>query len=66
MTDADVKSLREWLASWPAGKTWVDETGAMVPIPKTTLQALLDDRDKWKKRAEQHGCDVNNGDPECG
>jgi hypothetical protein len=22
--------------------------------------------EKWKKRAEQHGCNVEDGDPDCG
>jgi hypothetical protein len=32
-------------------------------------QFVLDleaDRDAWKRRAAKHGCDVENGDPDCG
>ena len=59
---------------------WIRELGGKV-IPKTheidalvlTTRALREERDRlrkevesWKKRAEQHGCDVVNGDPDCG
>lgn len=27
---------------------------------------LIKERDEWKRRAAQHGCDVDNGDPDCG
>lgn len=30
------------------------------------LNDLLVTGEAWKRRAEQHGCDVERGDPECG
>lgn len=30
------------------------------------IDSLIKERNMWKKRAEQHGCDTKEGDPECG
>lgn len=30
------------------------------------IQVLVSQREAWKRRAGQHGCDVENGDPDCG
>jgi hypothetical protein len=66
VTDDDIKSMREWLDSWGDGPNWMDKTGVSVPIVKSTLKALLDDRDSWKRRAKAHGCNTEEGDPDCG
>lgn len=66
INDDIIKSLREWVASWGDGPNWSDPTGLSIPMAKTTILALLDDRDSWKKRAGQHGCNLEEGDHECG
>ena len=45
MTEEEIKSLREWLASWGDGANWLDETGLTVPCAKSTLARLLDAAD---------------------
>ena len=30
------------------------------------VEGLVKDRDEWKRRAAKHGCDVVNGDDDCG
>ena len=30
------------------------------------IEKLAAERDAWKRRAAQHGCDIERGDPECG
>jgi hypothetical protein len=30
------------------------------------IARLQKERDAWKKRAGQHGCNTDDGDPECG
>ena len=31
-----------------------------------TVDRLTRERDEWKRRAEKHGCNVVDGDPDCG
>lgn len=40
-TDAEIASLREWLASWGDGPNHSDPSGQTVPISKATLLRLL-------------------------
>jgi hypothetical protein len=43
MTRDEIKSLREWLATWNGeAPNWADTTGRCVPIAKTTLARLRD------------------------
>lgn len=48
----------------------LQEKIAQLSIDNSRLRAheakLQAERDNWKRRAEQHGCDVVNGDPDCG
>jgi len=30
------------------------------------IDALIKERDEWKRRAEAHGCNIEEGDPDCG
>ena len=64
----ELKSCQEWLDSWgPSGSpTWNDETGVSIPVTKTQFQKLLNTVEHWKQRAAKHGCDTENGDPDCG
>ena len=31
-----------------------------------SLDAMRAERDEWKKRAAQHGCNITEGDDDCG
>ncbi len=42
----------------------VGDVVAIVTV--ADLDALIAERDSWKRRAEQHGCNVVEGDHECG
>lgn len=66
LSDNEIESLEQWLKSWGDGPNWADPSGVSVPIVKTQLKALLEDRNTWKKRAIAHGCDAEGGDPDCG
>ncbi len=66
LSDNEVESLETWLKTWPDGPTWADDSGQCVPIAKTQLQQLIEDRNTWKKRAIAHGCNAEGGDPDCG
>jgi hypothetical protein len=39
---------------------------AMVKCVTADVVRLRKEVESWKRRAEQHGCDVENGDPDCG
>jgi hypothetical protein len=39
---------------------------AMVKSAVAEVVRLRKDVESWKRRAEQHGCDVENGDADCG
>ena len=66
MSKDELTSTREWLASWGNGPNWSDASGATVPTVKQTITRLLDTIEHWKKRAAQHGCNIVDGDHECG
>lgn len=34
--------------------------------PAQTIARLTRERDAWKARAAKHGCNVDEGDPDCG
>lgn len=44
----------------------MDDSSLLVGIVQDELKKTQADRDAWRRRAEQHGCDVEHGDPECG
>lgn len=48
---------------WAYDKQTVD---ALLLAFAQEIVALQGERDEWKRRAEQHGCDVEKGDPDCG
>lgn len=68
LSAAELKSAQEWLDSWgPDGSpNWSDESGGSVPVGKVQYQKMLNTIEHWKKRAAQHGCNVEDGDHECG
>lgn len=66
MTDVELKSFREWLGHWGEGPNWMDNTGVQIPAVKAQLEKLVNTVEHWKKRAAQHGCNVEDGDHECG
>jgi 5'(3')-deoxyribonucleotidase len=37
-----------------------------LALTKKRLEELTQERDMWKQRASQHGCDVEKGDADCG
>lgn len=41
LSDSELQSLREWLASWPDGPNWSDATGVCIPIARETVRKLL-------------------------
>jgi hypothetical protein len=59
--DAIVERARRWLAG-----TNPDDAIETADAFARAVVRLADERDAWKKRAAQHGCDVDNGDRECG
>lgn len=64
----ELESMQTWLNGWgpPGTPNWSDEKGQTIPMVKTQLQRLLNTVESWKKRAAQHGCNVEEGDHECG
>lgn len=73
MPETELNSLEEWANSWGEGPNWSDETGRTIPVVRDQLKLLIHSCQQarkeaadWKRRAEQHGCDVVNGDPDCG
>lgn len=44
---------------------FLDANGVNRPV-ENVIAELMFERDEWKRRAEQHGCDVVRGDVECG
>jgi hypothetical protein len=40
--------------------------GPVRDLLLTYFQVLVAQRESWKRRASQHGCDVESGDPDCG
>lgn len=53
MNDDEIKSLREWLASWDDGPgdgpNWSDSESHTVPIAKFCITRLLDDHERLVK-----------------
>jgi hypothetical protein len=47
--ERQIKSLREWLASWGDEPNWFDVSGQSVPITKVVLTSLLDDLEKCRR-----------------
>jgi hypothetical protein len=56
-------------------EAWLDWFGKMGPtvtaeVINATAQLVIAEREvyaeEWKRRAEQHGCNVEEGDHECG
>lgn len=33
---------------------------------ETVIAELMFERDMWRRRAEKHGCNTTDGDPDCG
>lgn len=40
--------------------------GSVDQHPDRFVAELMVDSEMWKRRAEQHGCDTENGDDDCG
>ena len=38
----------------------------MLSLLLSERKRLIEERDEWKRRAAQHGCDTEDGDPDCG
>lgn len=68
LTEGELKSFQEWLDSWgPDGSpNWLDPAGQSVPVVRVQLQKMLNTVEHWKKRAAKHGCNIEEGDPDCG
>jgi hypothetical protein len=52
MNQAEITSLREWLAHWGDGPHWADPSGATVPIAKGTLAELLSEVERLRVALE--------------
>jgi hypothetical protein len=57
VTDVEVRSLREWLASWGSGPNRYDGTGATVPFAKVTLIRLLDEIERLRASTPAPVCE---------
>lgn len=42
------------------------DSGANIFHATCYITLLKRERDQWKKRAEQHGCNTEEGDDDCG
>lgn len=68
MSKLNEKQLK--LAERLSEKDFFNDTDAgnaqlLIGILLSERKALIEERDSWKSRAEQHGCDTENGDPDC-
>lgn len=54
---ADPKTAAENPVGWPV---------AGASPAHRALEEMTAERDRWKKRAAKHGCDIANGDDDCG
>jgi hypothetical protein len=51
--------------AWPV-KQIPDMPGPANETPQQVIARLTRERDAWKARAAKHGCNVVDGDPDCG
>lgn len=56
LSENDIASLKEWIASWGDKSNWLDPKGEMIPVSKKVLLDLIKDRDEWRRQAMEHGC----------
>lgn len=53
--------VREGYAIWRT-----EENGGRECVAEQRIAELMLDVEQWKRRAEKHGCNVDDGDPDCG